>query len=122
MVPSAKQKGITVAISNDSGFGTETKHLRAGSRLNSRVPVAVEWTENGEACRAEGYTVDISPRGCLAIVGQGFAVGQKMRLTNLVNGRSVDARLVWRGHEGRKGWELGLELDNSTMEFWEVDF
>jgi hypothetical protein len=58
----------------------------------------------------------------MAIVGQGFAVGQKMRLTNLVNGRSVDARLVWRGHEGRKGWELGLELDNSTMEFWEVDF
>ena len=111
-----------MAISNESGFGTETKHLRASIRLNSRVPVAVEWTENGETHRAEGYTVDISSKGCMAIVAQGFAVGQKMRLINLVNGRSLDARLVWRGHEGRTGWELGLELDNSTREFWEVEF
>jgi hypothetical protein len=115
-------KGILVAITNEAGFGTGTKHLRAGVRLNSRVPVGVEWTEGGETRKAEGYTVDISPKGCMAIVTQGFAVGQKMRLTNLVNGRSVDARLVWRVHEGRTGWELGLELDNSTMEFWEVEF
>jgi hypothetical protein len=111
-----------VSIINEAGFGTDKKHLRAGVRLNSRVPVGVEWVEGGVTRKAEGYTVDISPKGCMAIVGQGFAVEQKLKLTNLVNGRSVDAKLVWRGHEGRSGWELGLELDNSTMEFWEVEF
>ena len=102
--------------------GLEAKRLRAGTRVNSRVPVGVEWNEGGEMRKAQGYTVDISPKGCMAIVAQGFAVGQKMRVKNLVNGRSAEAKLIWRGHEGRSGWELGLELENATMEFWEVEF
>jgi len=97
-------------------------YMRAGSRLNSRVKVAVEWNEKGEAHRAEGYTVDISPKGCMAVVPQGFAVGQRMKLTNSVNGRTSEATLIWRGHEGRTGWELGLELENAPAEFWGVEF
>jgi hypothetical protein len=30
--------------------------------------------------------------------------------------------LIWRGHEGRTGWELGLELQDAGEEFWGVDF
>ncbi|MGB8324419.1 MAG: PilZ domain-containing protein [Candidatus Acidiferrum sp.] len=107
---------------NESEFVTKMKHLRAGTRLNSRVPVGVAWSENGALRKAHGYTVDISPKGCMVVVEQGFAVGQKMQLTNLVNGRSTEATLVWRGHEGRTGWELGLELNGVEMEFWEVEF
>jgi hypothetical protein len=32
----------------------------------------------------------------------------------------ADAILVWRGHEGRTGWELGLELQDT--EFRGMDF
>jgi len=35
--------------------------------------------------RLEGYTVDISPRGCLVVVVQDLAEGQRLRLINLAN-------------------------------------
>jgi len=105
-----------------SEFEQRMKHIRAGIRLNSRVAVAVEWAEDGRSHRAEGYTVDISPKGCLAIFPQGFTVGQKLRLINLTNQHVCDSILVWRGHEGRSGWELGLELQKMPADFWGLDF
>jgi hypothetical protein len=100
----------------------ERKYLRAGARVNSRVPITVEWTEANACHSVNGWTVDIGAKGCLAVVPQGFALGQKLRLVNRVNMNSVDAILVWRGHEGRTGWELGLELQGAGEEFWGMDF
>jgi hypothetical protein len=105
-----------------SEFEQRMKHIRAGIRLNSRVAVAIEWTEANRNHRVEGYTVDISPKGCLAIFPQGFTVGQKLRLINLTNQHACDSVLVWRGHEGRSGWELGLELQKMPADFWGLDF
>lgn len=98
------------------------QYMRTGARVNSRVNVTVEWTEDGKEHQAEGYTVDISPKGCLAIVPQGFALGQKLKLKNASNHKESVAILIWRGHEGRSGWELGLELVQPPEEFWGVDF
>lgn len=106
---------------NDVGFETRMKQLRAAARLNSRVVIALEWTEDGRTLRAEGYTVDVSPKGCLAIAAQGFAVGQRLRLINLINKNAGEAVLIWRGHEGRAGWELGLELQGRVGDFWGLD-
>jgi len=64
----------------------------------------------------------VSPKGCLALVPQGFAVGQRLRLLNKVNGQTAEAVLIWRGHEGRAGWELGLELQEPPEDFWGVEF
>jgi len=69
-----------------------------------------------------GKRVDIGAKGCLAVVPQGFALGQKLRLVNQANKNSVDAILVWRGQEGRTGWEVGLELQGAGEEFWGMDF
>jgi PilZ domain len=99
-----------------------TQYMRAGARLNSRMPVRLEWVDCGEAHTVEGYTMDISPKGCLVIAPQGFAVGQKLRIKNGANQKETDATLIWRGHEGRKGWELGLELVQPPADFWEVEF
>jgi hypothetical protein len=98
------------------------QNARAGVRVNSRVPVAVEWVESGQAMRAEGYTVDASTRGCLAVIPQCFPVGEKLLLVNLVNKNACEAVLIWRGHQGRAGWELGLELQDAAMDFWGIDF
>jgi hypothetical protein len=111
-----------VPIAKDASFEQRMKHIRAGLRLNSRVSVAVEWNEQGRSLRAEGYTVDISPKGCLAIFPQGFVVGQRLRLINLTNQNECDSVLVWRGHEGRGGWELGLELRHTQADFWGLEF
>jgi hypothetical protein len=43
-------------------------------------------------------------------------------LVNLVNKNVAKAILIWRGHEGRAGWELGLELVNPPDDYWGLDF
>jgi hypothetical protein len=111
-----------MALLRDMSYEMRMRQLRSSARLNSRVAVAIEWEDAGRSLRAEGYTIDIAPKGCMAVVPQGFAVGQKLRLTNLTNQISCDAVLIWRGHEGRAGWELGLELQEPSADFWGLDF
>jgi hypothetical protein len=110
-----------VLTANDENPLARRKHLRAGGRLNSRVPITVEWVEGNARHSVIGYTVDVGPRGCLAIVPQGFTIGQRLRVLNMVNRETADAVLIWRGHEGRTGWELGLELQDAGEEFWGVE-
>ena len=98
------------------------QYMRSGARVNSRVRILLEWSEGGADHSAEGYTVDVSPKGCLAIAPQGFAVGQRLRLRNVSNHKESEATLIWRGHEGRSGWELGLELVHPPADFWGVEF
>ena len=117
-----ERRETTVAWTDEMAEESRQKQIRAGIRLNSRVDLNVEWEEGGKTLRAKGYTVDVSPNGCLAIVEQGFPIGQKLRVVNGMSGKSAQATLIWRGHEGRKGWELGLELESSARDFWGVEF
>jgi PilZ domain-containing protein len=112
----------TMPFLNDVSQDASTRQLRAGARLNSRVPVAIRWNESGRDLRSDGYTQDISPKGCLAVVPQGFPLGQRLELVNLMNNHRCDVVLIWRGHEGRTGWELGLELQDPPADFWGVEF
>jgi hypothetical protein len=103
-------------------FGTTPiEHHRMQGRLNSRVPVGIEWTEAGQELRLEGYTVDISPKGCLVVVAQDFAEGQRLRLINLTNQNSCEALPVWCRNARPKGWEVGLELQDPGLDFWGLD-
>ena len=112
---------MSVSSDVDSAFKM-LQYMRSGARVNSRVRVVLEWSESGATHSVEGYTVDISPKGCLAVAPQGFPVGQKLRLKNLSTEKESEATLIWRGHEGRTGWELGLELLHPPADFWGVEF
>jgi hypothetical protein len=96
---------MTVVLLNDPSFEARMSYMRSSGRLNSRVAVGIEWTNAGRKLSAEG-----------------FAVGQKVRLVNLINQISCEAVLLWRGREGRTGWELGLELQDPSPDFWGLDF
>jgi hypothetical protein len=112
-----------VSVSSEVNYALKMlQYIRAGARVNSRVKVHLEWSEGGVTHTAEGYTMDISPKGCLLIAPQGLAVGQKLRVKNGSNEKECEAVLIWRGHEGRAGWELGLELVDPPAEFWGVEF
>ena len=112
-----------MSMSSDVNYAFKMlQYMRAGARINSRVRMVLEWNEAGSTHTVEGYTVDISPKGCLAIAPQGFAVGQKLKLKNASNQKESQATLIWRGHEGRAGWELGLELVHPPADFWGVEF
>jgi len=110
-------------VSRDMNYTTKMlEYMRSGTRVNSRVTVQLEWTEGGTKLTVVGYTMDISPKGCLVIAPQGFAVGQRMRMKNGMNQKESEATLIWRGHEGRTGWELGLELVHPPADFWGLEF
>jgi hypothetical protein len=114
--------GVQVALSQKPKFGETERFARAGGRMNSRVTIALEGSVSGETLRGEGYTVDISSKGCLVVVPVDFAIGEDLKLINLVNKTESAVKVVWRGHKGSAGWELGLELRNPPYDFWGLEF
>ncbi|MFY9530968.1 MAG: hypothetical protein WBC04_03915 [Candidatus Acidiferrales bacterium] len=90
--------------------------------MNSHAPVILEWgTGPGIQRRAEGRTRVVNFYGCLVQAAQDLGLGQRLRLTNLANNRSSEAKVVWKGKEGSDGWELGIELLNPGVDFWGLD-
>ena len=77
----------------------------------------VEWQEGSAKRRANGVTVDVSKSGCLAVVGAGLPLHQRVRLIHSVRGLIADAQVVWRDHEA---WDVGLELVQPDASFWGV--
>jgi 5S rRNA maturation endonuclease (ribonuclease M5) len=108
-----------VALAKISLIATNEK--RRGVRLNSQVPIALEWDRGGERLRKEAQTRVVGPYGCLVVLQQILEVEQKIRVTNLVSKQTIPAIVVWRGHEGAEGWELGIELINPQMGFWGIE-
>jgi hypothetical protein len=118
-----RAQGIPGKISHTIANSTPRngREKRRGVRVNSRVPVAVEWNSEGEPRRGEAQTRVVGPYGCLVVLPQGLQVQQQIHLTNLVSQQSNPAVIVWRGNQGAEGWELGIELINPAMGFWGVE-
>ena len=94
---------------------------RRGVRVNSRVPIAVEWDAGGRTHRGVARTRVIGPYGCMAVLPQELQVDQRISVINLVSSEASPGVIVWRGHEGADGWELGIELINPQMGFWGIE-
>ncbi len=112
--------GVTSRPGANSGL-LSGPEKRRGVRLNSRVPIAVEWDAGGKVHRGEAKTRVIGPYGCLAVFPQDLQLEQRVQVINLVSKQANPAVIVWRGHEGSEGWELGIELINPVMGFWGID-
>lgn len=98
------------------------QQIRRGVRVNSRVPVAIEWNSvPGEAERDEAHTCVVNCYGCLLLTPHELSLEQRLRLTNLANQRSIGGIVVWKGRERVEGWELGVELIKPEMDFWGLD-
>jgi hypothetical protein len=97
------------------------REKRRGVRVNSRVPVAVEWQASGQVLRKETQTRVVGPYGCMVVLAANLEVSQTINLTNMVSRQTNAAVIVWRGQEHPEGWETGIELINPQMGFWELD-
>lgn len=109
----------TISISSSKALEERWEKLRTHRRILSRVKFQVEWEEGTERQKANGVTVDISKSGCLAVVGAGLPLRQRVRLINSISGRTAEAQVVWRDHEA---WDVGLELIKPDPSFWGVKF
>jgi hypothetical protein len=87
------------------------QHTRTGNRVNSRVPIAIRWTEDGRPRTIEAKTIDTSSSGCLALASQGIEVGQAVQLVNLINGNECDAGNCAARPAGRLDVGVGIQLD-----------
>lgn len=90
--------------------------------MNSRVPVAIEWSVNTGPLRFEtGFTRVVNSYGCLLVSPKEIEVQQRLRLTNLATRRAAEAVIVWKGTQRPDGWDLGVELIGAELDFWGVD-
>lgn len=98
------------------------REKRRGVRLNSRVPVSIEWESSTGARRAENaQTRVVGPYGCLVVLSDDLALSQEVQLTNLASDRSNRAVVVWRGHQRTEGWEIGIALIQPELDFWGLE-
>jgi len=98
----------------------KVKKKRRGIRLNSRVPVAIEWqkADTPGSCREEGFTRVVGPYGCLVVLRERLELEQSLRIVNLATNEANSAVIVWKGNERPDGWELGIELIHPATDFW----
>jgi hypothetical protein len=112
-----------MAFGEDLPRDIRMRRKRRGLRMNSHVPVAIEW--NGRAGPAHfesGFTRVVNGYGCLLVSPKEIDVQQKVKLTNLSSREAVSGVVVWKGDRQADGWELGVELVSPEMGFWGIDF
>jgi hypothetical protein len=100
-----------------------TRRKRRGPRMNSRVPVTIEWNQNAGPMNFEaGFTRVVNNYGCLLVSPREISLRERIRLTNLATRQSADGVVVWKGTQRPDGWDLGVELVSADLNFWGVDF
>lgn len=96
---------------------------RRGPRMNSRVPVAIEWREQSmnRTNRDQAHTRVVNFYGCLLVSARPMPIEQKMTITNLATHKSIPAVVVYRGSKSFDGWEMGVELVKPEADFWGIE-
>ena len=95
---------------------------RRGPRMNSRVPVTIEWSGKAGPLNSESaFTRVVNTYGCLLVSPREISLREQIRLTNLATRQSADGVVVWKGTENPDGWDLGVELVSADLNFWGVD-
>jgi hypothetical protein len=118
--PSIPGRGIQ-PVANARLAPPSGREKRRGERVNSRVPISVEWKAGGQLLRKETQTRVVGPYGCMVVLPGNLELKQTIQLTNMVSKQSNAGVIVWRGAQRAEGWELGIELLNPQMGFWGLE-
>ena len=113
---------MTVKLRELKEAGVRYGEKRRGRRMNSRVPIRLEW----EGADAKRNTLDAIPRtvnpyGCMVFLPETLEVEQRLALVNMATQTSNAAIVVWKGNQQPEGWEYGIELVAPDMEFWGIE-
>ena len=96
---------------------------RRGHRMNSHVPVRLEWDNAaGHRVRVEAHTRVVNPYGCMVVLEHDLNIEHRLALTNVATESSNSAIIVWKGSQRPEGgWEYGVELVAPEMDFWGLE-
>jgi hypothetical protein len=113
---------MPVSLREDKRKDARHQENRRGRRMNSRVPVRLEWDgEGGKRTSAEAHTRIVNPYGCMVVLAESLQLEQRVALTNLATNTSNAALIVWKGNPQTGSWEYGLELVAPDMDFWGLE-
>jgi len=113
---------MTVKLSELKLAGARYGEKRRGRRMNSRVPVRLEWDSEGSVrVSVDTVTRIVNPYGCMLILRHSLELNHRLALTNLSTQSSNAAVVVWRGNPQPDGWEYGVELVAPEMNFWDIE-
>jgi hypothetical protein len=111
-----------MAFGEDLPRDIRMRRKRRGPRMNSHVPVGIEWNGRAGPVHFEsGFTRVVNGYGCLLVSPKEIEVQQRVRLTNLSSREAVNAVVVWKGDQQADGWELGVELVSAELDFWGIE-
>ena len=98
------------------------RQKRRGPRMNSRVPVTIEWTGSPGPLHFEpGFTRVVNNYGCLLVSPKEINLQERLRVTNVSTRQVANGVVVWKGTQRPDGWDLGVELVGADLNFWGVD-
>jgi len=113
---------MPVKVRENKKLGHRNREARRGRRMNSRVPVRLEWDgDAGKRHTVEAHTRVVNPYGCMLVLPDSLGLEHRLALTNLANDTSNAAIVVWKGNERPEGWEYGIELVAPEMDFWGLE-
>jgi hypothetical protein len=113
---------MPVKLREPKKLGTRRDESRRGSRMNSRVPVRLEWDlDAGKRVSVDAHTRVVNPYGCMIVISESLDLEHRIALTNLATDASNAAVVVWKGAPRPDGWEYGIELVAPEMDFWGLE-
>jgi hypothetical protein len=113
---------MSVKLRENKPVNSSVHEKRRGVRMNSRVPVRLEWEgDAGKRFHVEAHTRVVNPYGCMVVLEQTLDLDHRLALTNLATQTSNTAIIVWKGNKRPEGWEYGVELVAPEMDFWGLD-
>jgi hypothetical protein len=113
---------MPVKVRENKKLGHRNRESRRGRRMNSRVPVRLEWDgEAGKRYHVEAHTRVVNPYGCMLVLADSLNLDHRLALTNLATATSNAAVVVWKGNQRPEGWEYGIELVAPEMDFWGIE-
>ncbi|HET9993911.1 MAG TPA: hypothetical protein VFQ18_00770 [Candidatus Acidoferrum sp.] len=113
---------MPVKLRENVQVGPHYRDKRRGRRMNSRVPVRIEWDDAvGKRSAVEAHTRVVNPYGCMVVLQHSLVLEQRVALTNLAVNSSNAAVIVWKGNARPDGWEYGIELVAPEMDFWGIE-
>ena len=112
---------MSMLFAEDLPRDIRTRSKRRGPRMNSRVPVTIEWNGGGPLRFEAGFTRVVNTYGCLLVSPREVEAQQRLRLTNLATRQMAEGVVVWKGTQRPDGWDLGVELVGADLNFWGLE-
>lgn len=113
---------VRMAFREDLPNDIRMRSKRRGPRMNSRVPVTIEWNGAAGPLHVEAsFTRVVNPYGCLLSSTREIQMRERLRITNLVTKQTANGLVVWKGVQRPDGWDIGVELIAADLNFWGVD-